>query len=276
MQPEVAVKSAFTIAPPGMVLAGIPEIEILRDVSAEGLKREINKRGIRFKDKATRLALAAAKRAVIEAGWSEGFGAQRDERAAVVVACCYGNAGTTIRCARQIADEGSLSLSPMDLPNASANVVAATLSIWLGFSGPSLLIANGVSSGFDALLVAGNLIRAGRADRVLVCGVESEEPALTPFFEGAGLGPLAPQDIAVALTLERASTAPGREILIGLPRGGAGASLWSSDGAGEWDVVSVDRAAAHRFARSHGAAGLLAFLSARQAANRTAYTRVIA
>ena len=133
------------------------------------------RKGLRYKDEATLIALVAAKK-VIEAAppMSE---AQKD-RTAVIVSSNLCNLDTVITNSRIIADEHVNETSAMALPNASSNVVSASISIVNEMRGPNLMLCNGSESGLDALRLAQNLIQAGRADRVLIVGVEVDNEAV--------------------------------------------------------------------------------------------------
>ena len=205
MQTEfVAIAGMGVVAETGTGLGPIPNDLVLRGCSDEELKQHIGKRGIRYKDKATRLALAAARVAMQQAALApNGYHDSNDLGCAVVVASCFGNVDTVLRVAGQIAAQGSMALSPMDLPNASANVLAATLAIWFGLRGPNLMLASGDQAGNDALLFACNLLRNGAVERVLLCGAETEQPDLARLFASTGGSTAGPINIAAALVLER-------------------------------------------------------------------------
>lgn len=185
----------------------LQENECLIGSDDAALRQHINRRGIRYKDRATRLALAAATRALALAHWT---GGAAPERCAVVAASCFGNADTVINTARQLAHAGSGALSPMDLPNASANVLASTLAIWFGFRGPNLFFASGRASGADLLGFANNLLMAGRCDHVLVVGAEAEHAALPPWFASEDGMRSDPMSVACALLLESQASAAAR------------------------------------------------------------------
>lgn len=154
----------------------------------------LGRKGVRYKDRATLLALAACAVAL------DGLAPAADAtRSAVVVASCYGNVGTVCDVAAAIERDGTGAISPMDLPNASSNVVAAALAIRFGVTGVCLSVCNGHASGWDALVWAGRLLAAGRADRVLVVGVETPSAAerhvrgtaAAPLLDGAAVALLA-------------------------------------------------------------------------------------
>ncbi|QCB92302.1 beta-ketoacyl synthase N-terminal-like domain-containing protein [Cellulomonas shaoxiangyii] len=162
-------------------------------------QEHLGRKGVRYKDRATLLALAAS------AAVLDGVPAPADAtRTAVVVASCYGNVGTVCDVAEAIERDGTGAISPMDLPNASSNVVAAAVAIRFAVTGVCLSVCNGHTAGWDALLWAGRLLAAARADRVLVVGVETPSPA-ERHVRGAGAAPLV--DGAGAVLLARADGA---------------------------------------------------------------------
>ncbi|MCQ8193630.1 beta-ketoacyl synthase N-terminal-like domain-containing protein [Streptomyces rugosispiralis] len=136
----------------------------------------IGKKGLRFKDRATQLALACADEALADAGLlgPEGLTVP-GETVAVLVASNYGNVDTVCSVVDTIAAEGTAGgVSPMDTPNASSNVIASTLAIKYGLRGPNLMVCNGATSGLDAVRWAAALVGARRADRALVLAVEPD------------------------------------------------------------------------------------------------------
>jgi 3-oxoacyl-[acyl-carrier-protein] synthase II len=144
----------------------------------------LGRRGLRYKDRATLLALCAAARALTAAGLYEpsaggcipvqgpvrdGFG--------VVVSTELALVETVGRVVGTIHAGGVTQTSPMDLPNASGNVASAQVAIWFRLGGLNLTLSAGPTSGIDALYHAAAAIRAGRADRMLVVGVEPADGA---------------------------------------------------------------------------------------------------
>lgn len=202
---DVMLSGFGIVAGGGVPLPNIPESIISRVSSDADIKALIGKRGIRYKDRATRMALVASRIAMSEAGILEDYAKLDDERFGVVGASCFGNLGITIDAARQIASSGSTALSPMNLPNASANVMPATLAIWFGLRATNLLMANGISSSFDAVAFAVNLINANRADRMLVCASETQVQIAADLFEGRDNATQPPVDVSIAMILERSS-----------------------------------------------------------------------
>lgn len=163
----------------------------------------LGRKGIRYKDRATLLGTAAAELALAEAGL---LGREPSTRTGVVVASCYGNVETVCRVAEEIREGGVASISPMDLPNASSNVVAANIAIRHGLQGVCLSVCNGHDGGWAAVTWATRLITAGRADTVVVVGVESPS-----VYEAQLRGPRAAPlvDGAAACVVRRVGEAPG-------------------------------------------------------------------
>jgi 3-oxoacyl-[acyl-carrier-protein] synthase II len=168
-------------------------------------------RGLRYKDRATKLALAAAKAALEDAQLP--FTApeqQSGDSFGVVVSSNLGNVDTVCRALDTIRNRGVPATSPMDLPNCSSNVIASTIAICAGLRGLNLMLCNGTTSGTDALYIGMTAIRAGRASRMLVVGVEP------------GTSEAARVMSTVPRRADGASTAPGE---------GAGAVLLESTAA---------------------------------------------
>lgn len=166
----------------------------------------VGRKGLRYKDRATQLAYCAADLALRESGLVGADGLAVPARTVGVVASSnYGNLDTICRAMDTIVKETAAAGSPMDLPNASSNVVASSVAIRFGLRGPNLMLCNGATSGLDAVHWATTLIRAGRADRVLVIGVEPDNGTVRDFARAP-----AAVDGAVALVLESARSASER------------------------------------------------------------------
>jgi 3-oxoacyl-[acyl-carrier-protein] synthase II len=104
-------------------------------------------------------------------------------------------------------------VSALDVANASSNVLASSVAIWFRFGGPNLMVCSGATAGLDAVYLAANLLRAGRADRVVVVGAEPGDPVAVSLHARrarATRAELLPG--AAAIVLERAA-----EVSAGLP-----------------------------------------------------------
>jgi 3-oxoacyl-[acyl-carrier-protein] synthase II len=196
----------------GLAVAGVRTPQDLLaaradDAAAVDPAARLGKKGLRYKDRATQLALCCAEEALRGSGLlGDGGLTVPGEGVAVLIASNYGNVDTVCRIVETIATEGSASgLSPMDTPNASSNVIASALAVKYGLRGPNLMLCNGPTSGLDAVRWAALLIRSGRADRALVLGVEPDNAAVRRL---AGTGRLV--DGAAAVVVERLGLGPAR------------------------------------------------------------------
>jgi 3-oxoacyl-[acyl-carrier-protein] synthase II len=196
------------IAAPGVVtVARLLDAEPAPAESPFDVAAVVGRKGLRYKDEATRLALAAACLALRDAGLppdSAGPDVLGDS-AAVVVSSNLGNLDTVVAAAGTIAEHGVTGLSPMDLPNASCNVIPSSVAIWFGMRGANLMLCNGASSGLDAVHWASVLVDAGRAARVVVVGVEVDNVVVRSLVGSENLF-----HGAVALVVEDAAAAARR------------------------------------------------------------------
>jgi 3-oxoacyl-[acyl-carrier-protein] synthase II len=192
----------------------------------------IGRKGLRFKDRATQLALVAAYEALRDADLlsdptdAKSHVAVDPASVAVVAATDFGNLDSvtaTIDTIRQ--DRTTRLVSPITTPNLSSNVIASEVAIRYGLRGPNLTVCNGSTSGLDALRWAGSLLRAGRAERVLVVAAEPDNEIVRSFV-GIPHG----LDGAVAMVLEPARDEvdpdrPPQAVLSGVRRTAAAGDL---------------------------------------------------
>jgi 3-oxoacyl-[acyl-carrier-protein] synthase II len=177
--------------------------------------RRLNGRGLRYKDRATKLAMCAGRDALLDSGLvgdgPEAVLAVPGETVGVLVSSNYGNVDTICDAVRTIAEHTYLGTSPMALPATSSNVIASWLAITYGLGGANLTLCNGPTSGLDAMFWAGLLIRSGRIRSALVVGVEPANDAVR-HVSGGGDPRLSPDlfDGAVALVIEDAGAARAR------------------------------------------------------------------
>ncbi|KUJ66217.1 beta-ketoacyl synthase [Streptomyces albus subsp. albus] len=199
----------------GLALPGATSAaELLRDTPAPAgpfdTAEVIGKRGHRYKDRATQLALCAAIDGLRDAGLipagSEELAVSGADMG-VVASSNLSNLDTVCGAAEQINRESVGAISPMGLPNASSNVVASTIAIRFKLHGPNLMLCNGPTSGLDAVHWAANLIAAGRIRRALVIGVETHNEIVEGLLRTEAAELL---DGAVALVVESAEAAAER------------------------------------------------------------------
>ncbi|MBY8879820.1 beta-ketoacyl synthase N-terminal-like domain-containing protein [Actinacidiphila acidipaludis] len=213
--PESAAPARIVVTGVGLAVSGADTPRDLLaarpgDAAPVDPAARLGKKGLRYKDRATQLALCCARDALREAGMLGEDGALTvpGDGFAVLIASDFGNVDTVCSIVETIAADGSTAgLSPMDTPNASSNVIASTLAVKYGLRGPNLMLCNGPTTGLDAVRWAAVLIRSGRADRALVLGVEPDNAAVRRL---AGTDRLI--DGGAALIVERAGAGPARGV----------------------------------------------------------------
>ncbi|MEU5993603.1 beta-ketoacyl synthase N-terminal-like domain-containing protein [Spirillospora sp. NPDC047418] len=172
-------------------------------------------RGLRYRDRATRLAMCAARDALAAAGLVRPPGTPGDltvpaHRAGVVASTNYGNVDTVCDTVTTIAKETYTGTSPMALPATASNVVASWVAITHGLHGANLTLCNGETSGLDAVHWARQLVAAGRVGWVLVIGVEPVNPPVRHLATGGTGTDARLLDGAAALVVETAGSARER------------------------------------------------------------------
>jgi 3-oxoacyl-[acyl-carrier-protein] synthase II len=119
-------------------------------------------------DRFTQLALLAAREALEDAGELGLYGPQR---VAVSVGSGMGGFGTFESSAlRKFRNQP---VPPFTVPRTMANSAAAWIAIKHGFKGVNLTCSTACSSGANAIGMALDLLRAGRADVVITGGAEA-------------------------------------------------------------------------------------------------------
>ena len=147
-------------------------------VPADRAGAVLGRKGLLYKEPATRLALCSVHRALgLAPGQRPDWPLSPDT--AVMVASNLGNVETVARVARTVATEGGSAVSVLDAPNVSSNVIASVVALRFGFGGPNVMVCSGATAGLDALVLAGLLLRAGRAERVVLVGVEPADDVAT-------------------------------------------------------------------------------------------------
>lgn len=136
---------------------------------------ELDPRGIvpratwRKMDVLGRLAVASSKLAWDDAGLD--LATEEREEVGVLLATACGSLDVSVGFEND-ARQGRGVASAMDFPHTSTNSAAGHVCTTLGLHGPMLSISNGGAASLTALSFGVDLIRAGRAEVVLVCGVD--------------------------------------------------------------------------------------------------------
>jgi 3-oxoacyl-[acyl-carrier-protein] synthase II len=157
-------------------------------------------------DRASRIAAVACGRAL---GVPRTAAEPTPQRVGVALGIAFGPIDATAEFMRRLRDKGARLVRPADFPSLVPSSPAGHVSIYLGLTGPALVVADVAVSGECALAQACELIASGDADRVCAGAVEERstivEEVLSTVFGSA-----------------RDATKPRRE-------GGAAVALASAD-----------------------------------------------
>ncbi|MFI0909837.1 beta-ketoacyl synthase N-terminal-like domain-containing protein [Streptomyces abikoensis] len=171
----------------------------------------IGRRGLRYLDRASQLALCAARDALLDSALisaDDDKGPAVDGASVAVVASSnLGNLDTVCEVASAISEGTTDRISPMALPNASSNVIASTVAMRFGLRGPNLMFCNGPTSGLDAVYWGAALVAAGRCSRAVVVGAETGNQVVRELMDEPARDLL---DGAVALVVESREAARTR------------------------------------------------------------------
>ncbi len=184
----------------------------------EDAHRLLGRKGLLYKEPATRLALCAVHRAL---GLPPGRPAEPVDGGAdtaVIVSSNYGNVQTVRDVVGTVRAGSGKDVSPLQAPNASSNVIASTIAIRYGLAGPNLMLCSGAVSGHQALRLGALLLRAGRARRAVVVGVEPVDETVRTLAARrgpAGGGHPAPREGAACVILEATARPRPGEIVLG-------------------------------------------------------------
>ncbi|MCB5181531.1 beta-ketoacyl synthase N-terminal-like domain-containing protein [Streptomyces antimicrobicus] len=243
-----------------VLLPGADTVRALADGPAAGgapvePAAHVGKKGLRYKDRATQLGYALTAAALRDAGL---LGADEKDglsvpatSVGVVASSNFGNLDTVARALDTLREETVTGTSPMDLPNASSNVIASSAAIRYGLRGPNLMVCNGETSGLDAVHWAATMISAGRTERVLVLGVEPDNEVVRKLLDGEHA-----VDGGAALVVESRTAAAERSATVRAVLGPY------SRGAGEVDLRGRRWQAPAHLGKASGASGLLQIAAA--------------
>ena len=95
------------------------------------------------------------------------------DRVGTMIGCGVGGIDVTGDAYRTLFDRGPERLSPLAVPELITNEAAGNVSMALGAKGPAQAIVTACASSTDALGLALDMIRAGRADVVVAGGTEA-------------------------------------------------------------------------------------------------------
>lgn len=140
----------------------------------------IDKRTARHMARFSQFAVAAAVEAWKDAGYTDEKKPDMD-RVGVMMGVGIGGLEVTGESYFTLFEKGPDRLSPLAVPELIPNEAAGNVSIALGAKGPAQVVATACASSTDALGLALDMIRAGRADVMVAGGTEA---VITEFTVG--------------------------------------------------------------------------------------------
>lgn len=127
----------------------------------------------------TQFAVAAAVQAWNDAGLEKGH--DGPDRIAVMMGNGVGGIEIFEESHKKLLESGPSRMLPMTVPMMILNEAAGNVAMRLGLKGPAITAATACASGSDAIGMAMDMIRAGRADVVIAGGTEG---AISAFSMG--------------------------------------------------------------------------------------------
>ena len=132
----------------------------------------VDRKAARHMDPFSVYGVAAAVEAWKDAGFTEENKPDMD-RVATIIGNGIGGMKTNGESWKTLFDRGPDRLSPLAIPELIANEGAGNISMALGAKGPAQVVVTACASSTDAIGVALDLLRAGRADIVISGGTEA-------------------------------------------------------------------------------------------------------
>jgi hypothetical protein len=169
---------------PGLSYVDIPGSPAEPAVGPDEAHLVLGRKGLLAKEPATRLALCATQVALGLPPGKLTEPVAGAEGTAVVVASNLGNVATVCEVVDQVRTEGGRAVSPLVAPNASSNIIASSIALRFGFTGPNILVCSGATAGLDAIRLGALLVRSGRTHRAVVVGVEPDDEIATKLCPG--------------------------------------------------------------------------------------------
>ena len=193
---EIAITGAAAVV--DGELAQLPEAVRARAVRAE---------------RVTQLALAAAGRALTDAGLVTTDGAPRP-RLGVALGTAFGCFLTNAAYQRRLATDGAGTASPRLFAATVSNAAAGEVGIGFRLGGPAVTVTAGGAAGLLAIAHAADLVATGRADAMVAGGMDASDEALERWLTDGGMamGEAPPRDGAGLVVLEPLQAARRRGV----------------------------------------------------------------
>ena len=150
---------------------------------------------------------------------------EQPNREGVCVGSALGAQQTRVRYATRLVSHGLAGTNPIDFPDSIDGAPAAHVALRWGLQGPNLTLVGGLDCACRALVFASRQLVFGLADRMYVVLGDVFEPRMRAGFShhsvasllaqaddyGSDTGRHVPQDIVLALVLERQKQPPATD-----------------------------------------------------------------
>ncbi|MDC8758942.1 beta-ketoacyl synthase N-terminal-like domain-containing protein [Janthinobacterium fluminis] len=145
-------------------------------------RQHLGQRKIRYLSRATRYLLAAAGQTMQTAGAR--FAALPEHRKGVIVGTNFADYAVRSEFDQVLLRQGSGALSSAQAPNMSVNMPAAQTAIDYGCGAVCTTLTSSATAGIEAIVYAGNALRRGQADALLVgsCEDNGDDGEGTPLL----------------------------------------------------------------------------------------------
>lgn len=150
--------------------------------------RYLGDKGLRTLDRQTKLLVVAARLCLTDGGLKKdgAFVALGPERVGLCASNAYGSLEAISELDRVAVLEDARYINPAKFPNTVANSASGYVSIWEDLRALNVTVTDGNCGALDALTCADLYIETGRADAVLVGGVEAMSEGLYVAFQRLG------------------------------------------------------------------------------------------
>jgi 3-oxoacyl-[acyl-carrier-protein] synthase II len=145
--------------------------QIAGEVKGFEPEAEIDRRLVKRMDRFTQFGVAAAQRAMAEAGLS--IDAERAHRVGVLIGSGIGGIRTWEQQHQILLERGPTRVSPYLVPMMISDMAAGYVSIVLGAKGPNVATVSACASGAHAIGDAFEIIKRGDADVMIAGGAEA-------------------------------------------------------------------------------------------------------
>jgi 3-oxoacyl-[acyl-carrier-protein] synthase II len=161
---------------------------VVREVRDFEPTKYLGDKGLRTLDRLTKLLLVGARLATHDGGLKKDglFVASSPERAGIVCSNAYGSLEAIAELDRVAVLEDARYINPAKFPNTVSNSASGYASIWEDLRALNVAVSDGNCGGLDAVACADIYLETGRADVLLVGGVEAMSEGLYLAFHRLG------------------------------------------------------------------------------------------